>query len=141
MSKRSNSRKLAMRMLYQFSIRSEHTIASIAESMETNAFAEDTVSWAITLSETVVNHLDMIDSVIESLAIEWNLERIHLIDKALLRLGIAEIKFIETPFQVVMNEIIELSKEYSTDDSPKFINGILGKFIENELKETECLPD
>ena len=58
------------------------------------------------------------------------------IDKALLRLGISEINYTDTPYQVVLNEMIELSKVYSTEESSKFINGILGKFV----KET-CLQD
>ena len=64
------------------------------------------------------------------------MDRLNQIDKALLRLGISEINYTDTPYQVVLNEMIELSKVYSTEESSKFINGILGKFV----KET-CLQD
>jgi len=60
------------------------------------------------------------------------LDRINPIDKALLRLALYEIIYDETPHQVVVNEILEICKRYSTDDSPKFINGILGEYIKTQ---------
>ena len=135
MSKRSNSRKLAMRMLYQLDIR-QLELATIFNDLEKDKYAEETVNWAFELASITNTNLDDIDGHIAKLSIDWESDRINHIDKALLRMGMAEINYIGTPYQVVINEILELSKEYSTEESAKFINGILDKFV----KET-CSPD
>lgn len=128
MSKRGNSRKLAMRMLYQMGIRTTE-LAIIFEDLDKGAYAEDTVNWAYHLAKVTQDHIDDIDKIIETYSIDWDMDRLNQVDKALLRLGIGEINYTDTPYQVVLNEMIELSKTYSTDESSKFINGILGKYV------------
>ena len=60
----------------------------------------------------------------------WSLERLTLIDKALLRLGLYEVKYFEeTPGRVAVNEIIEIAKKYSDETSAKFVNGLLSQFV------------
>ena len=58
---------------------------------------------------------------------EWR--RIYKVDKCLLILAVCELDYIKTPSKVVINEIVELAKQFSTDKSPKFINGILANFV------------
>jgi len=128
MSKRANSRKLAMRMLYQMSIRTTN-LAVVFEDIETHTYAEDTVHWAYHLAKVTLDHLTDIDTIITNYSIDWDMDRLNHVDKALLRLGIGEINYTDTPYQVVLNEMIELSKTYSTEESAKFINGILGKYV------------
>tara|TARA_A100001015_G_scaffold320677_1_gene447958 strand:- start:1392 stop:1802 length:411 start_codon:yes stop_codon:yes gene_type:complete len=135
MSKRANSRKLAMRMVYQMGVKTTD-LATVFEDLEKDKYAEDTVNWAYHLAKTTHDHLSDVDKIIENYSIGWDMDRLNQLDKALLRLGISEINYTDTPFQVVLNEIIELSKIYSTDESSKFINGILGKYV----KET-CSQD
>lgn len=128
MSKRGNSRKLAMRMLYQMGIRTTD-LAIIFEDLDKNAYAEDTVNWAYHLAKVTQDHIHDIDKIIKNYSIDWDMNRLNQVDKALLRLGIGEINYTDTPYKVVLNEMIELSKTYSTDESSKFINGILGKYV------------
>ena len=60
----------------------------------------------------------------------WSLERLTLTDKALLRLGLYEVKYFEeTPGRVAVNEIIEIAKKYSDETSAKFVNGLLSQFV------------
>ena len=60
----------------------------------------------------------------------WSLERLMLTDKALLRLGLYEVKYFEeTPGRVAVNEIIEIAKKYSDETSAKFVNGLLSQFV------------
>jgi transcription antitermination protein NusB len=136
MSKRSNSRKLAMRMIYQIDIRDNASLSSIFEDLETDTYAEDTQKWAYELAKNTVDHLDTIDTIIKKYSIEWDMDRLNHIDKALLRIGIAEMDYDNTPVQVVVNEVLELAKTYSTEESAKFINGILGKYASDT-----CSPD
>ncbi len=66
----------------------------------------------------------------EHLRSGWSLDRLTVIDKTLLRLGLYEIKYFdETPSRVAVNEIIEIAKKYSDNTSAKFVNGLLSKFV------------
>ena len=122
-------------MLYQMNIRNTN-LAIVFEDIDKTTYAEDTLNWAYHLAKVTIDHLIDVDEIIETYSIDWDMDRLNQIDKALLRLGISEINYTDTPYQVVLNEMIELSKVYSTEESSKFINGILGKFV----KET-CLQD
>jgi N utilization substance protein B len=57
----------------------------------------------------------------------WKIERIAKVDLAILRLSIGEIMYMDIPVSVSINEAVELAKKFGTDDSAKFINGVLGK--------------
>lgn len=134
MSKRSNSRKLAMRMLYQYNIR-ETDLKSIFDDLKTDQYAEETINWAFELASTTVKNIDSIDGIIKEYSIDWDPDRLNLIDFALLRIGLSEILYTKTPFQIVINEIIEIAKIYSTDESSKFINGILDKYVKKTCSQ------
>lgn len=88
----------------------------------------------LNLVNGVVDHKDELDTLISShLKSGWSLERLTLVDKSLLRLGLYEIKYFdETPDRVALNEIIEIAKKYSDETSAKFVNGLLSQFITNE---------
>lgn len=75
----------------------------------------------------VFQNLEFIDSVISKYLQSWTIERISKTDLALLRLAVYEMKYCEDiPESVTVNEIVELSKVYSTDKGPAYINGVLG---------------
>jgi transcription antitermination protein NusB len=75
--------------------------------------------------DTLENTKDM-DLILQGHLDHWDISRVNPIDRSLLRMGIAEILYSqEIPTKVTMNEIIELAKKYSTEESPKFVNGIL----------------
>ena len=135
MSKRSNSRKLAMRMIYQLDVR-DSNLTDIFEALETDNYHEETIKLAYQLAKLTHNHLGDIDPIIKEYSIDWELERMNPLDLAILRLGFGELLYHDTPKEVILNEMIELAKTYSAEDSPKFINGILGKYVNNI-----CSPD
>src|SRR4051794_26487157 len=73
-------------------------------------------------------HRDDIDALIRKYSEHWALERMPVIDRALLRLGTYELAWVpETPTAVVITEAVELAKEYSTKDSGRFVNGLLAR--------------
>jgi N utilization substance protein B len=83
---------------------------------------------------------EKIDELISSFAVGWKVERLAFLDRNILRMAIYELLFYEdTPPEVVMNEAIELSKEYGTDNAPKFINGILDRVWKEEKGKKEEL--
>jgi N utilization substance protein B len=79
----------------------------------------------------IYNHLSEIDEAINEVAKGWKTTRMGKVDLALIRLAVYEIRYDdEIPFKVAVNEAVELAKQYGTNESPAFVNGILAKFAE-----------
>ena len=88
-------------------------------------------AYATTLVEGVSAHLDDIDEIIRSHSPNWPLERMPAIDRAILRMGIYELAHQpDVPEGVVLSEAVELAQEFSTDDSSRFVNGLLAAVAE-----------
>ncbi|MFC1616922.1 transcription antitermination factor NusB [Candidatus Margulisiibacteriota bacterium] len=132
MGKRNTGRKLAMQILYQTDIQTKTIEEVIKNFFATFNYEEKTKEWAIFLAQNAWQKRKSADEIIKKYSIGWDLKRINKIDKNLLRLALYELQYCETPVNVVLNEVIDIAKKYSTEDSPKFINGILGKFVEKE---------
>jgi transcription antitermination protein NusB len=131
MGKRNTSRKLAMKALYQASF--EQDIEPVINTFLLNSeYIPETKEWAISLARGAWEKQEELNNLIESYAIGWDLSRINPIDKSILQLAFYELLYTKTPAQVVINEAIEISKKYSTEDSPRFINGILGNYIKKK---------
>jgi len=91
--------------------------------------------FANALIHNVLNHLDELDSMIKKRVTNWEMNRIALIDRILLRMGICELLFFpDIPPKVSINEALEISTEDSTAGSAKFINGILDAILSDEKK-------
>lgn len=95
-----------------------------------DGFTDEDKSYIINKATDVLAHKEEIDKEIETVSNKWKVERMDKVDKAILRLAYYEIKMDEdVPDKVAVNEAVELSKKYSSDASPKFINGILSNFV------------
>lgn len=97
---------------------------------------ESVKDYAIKIVKSYKENSKKIDSEIEKYSKGWDFDRLVKMDKDILRIALSELLFIqETPMKVVVDEAVELSKKYSTDDSASFVNGILAKVIvDNGLK-------
>lgn len=73
-----------------------------------------------------IDHADVIDALLEKLAPAWGPGRMAAVDRALLRLGCYELMYEDTPEAVAVSDAVELARAYSTADSPRFVNGVLG---------------
>jgi transcription antitermination protein NusB len=83
-------------------------------------------TYAVAVVEGVTSHLDELDTVIRDHSPRWPLERMPAIDRALLRMGVYELCHEpDVPTGVVLAEAVELAQQYSTDDSARFVNGLL----------------
>ena len=90
-------------------------------------------NYVVQLATTYKEHSGEIDSFNKKFAHGWDIDRLVKIDKDILRISIAELLYIEgVPVKVVIDEALELAKKYSTDDSASFINGILGKVVDEK---------
>jgi N utilization substance protein B len=79
------------------------------------------------LVEGVFSNLSALNETIEGLSEHWNLSRMPIVDRCVLRMAAFEILYLDTPKRVVINEAIELVKKYSTEHSGSFVNGILDR--------------
>ncbi|MCX5751296.1 MAG: transcription antitermination factor NusB [Candidatus Saganbacteria bacterium] len=130
MGKRSTSRRLAMQALYQMEVGKFSLEEVLEKTFEEEKFMPETREFTARLTQGVFSELKNIDKLIEENAKEWTFDRINEVDKSILRLAIYELKFDkDNPPSVVINEALELAKKYSTPQSSKFINGILGSII------------
>ncbi len=130
MSKRATSRKLAVINLYQAEIRVKD-IQDIFTLPEKN-YKIETVEFAKQLAFKTWEKRVNIDPIIVKYTKNWDIERINIIEKSILRLAIYELRFTETPTKIVLNEALELAKNYCSDTAVKFINGILDAFVKQE---------
>lgn len=85
--------------------------------------------------EPIIAHLKKIDQIISKCAPDWPIEKLNKIDLAILRLAIHELVKGENPKKVIIDEAIELAKEYGSQNSGKFVNGVLGTAL-SELNES-----
>ncbi|GAA1402391.1 transcription antitermination factor NusB [Kitasatospora putterlickiae] len=87
--------------------------------------------YTMELVEGYVQHARRIDELISQYAVGWTLDRMPIADRNVLRLGAYELIWEDrVPDAVVLDEAVEIAKEYSTDDSPAFVNGLLARFLE-----------
>ncbi|MFB7475777.1 transcription antitermination factor NusB [Kitasatospora sp. NPDC057692] len=87
--------------------------------------------YTMELVEGYVQHARRIDELISEYAVGWTLDRMPIADRNVLRLGAYELIWEDrVPDAVVLDEAVEIAKEYSTDDSPAFVNGLLARFLE-----------
>ncbi|WP_449282553.1 transcription antitermination factor NusB [Leucobacter sp.] len=135
MSARTKARKRALDMLFQADVRDESILAIVnAEAKRAAGEPDREASWlyAREIVDGVADHRDEIDELIMSYAQGWTLERMPNVDRALLRLAAWEILFnAEVPAAVAIDEAVELAKEYSTEDSSRFVNGVLGRIADH----------
>ena len=89
---------------------------------------DEIFNYAQTIVDGVVEHYEEIDDLLETYAQDWSIDRMPTLDRAILRCALWEILYnTEVPAGVAINEAVEIAKEYSTDESGGFINGLLSK--------------
>lgn len=151
MKGRRAARSLALTVLYEAEIRADSPIERLrahgAAGWELPHDTDDdsgapqapqllgpgVLDYVRILVEGVHEHRRRIDALIESHSEHWDIDRMPVIDVMLLRLAVFELLYrADVPVAVVINEAIELGKELSTEDSGRFINGVLGRMAEAE---------
>ena len=143
MANRHIARSIVLQSLFEIDFRSDSQVESNEEIILRNTaeFANDVVDTAFvrSLLNGVLSKKTEIDLVIEKAAPDWPLDKISIIDRNILRIGLYELLFAdskEVPAKVAINEAIELSKNYGGEKSSKFVNGVLGS-VYKELGEPD----
>src|ERR1019366_5291531 len=131
MSQRRKSREYALQMLFQWEMGKQDP-SQIEDGFGKNARAQkSTREFANQLFENAAARGGELAPIISSLAQNWRIERMAAIDRALLRLALAELRTRGTPPKVVINEAVELAKKFSSEYAASFINGILDAAVKS----------
>jgi N utilization substance protein B len=123
---RSKARKRALDILFASELRSEDPVAALERAIE--AGEGPTNDYTSALVRGVVAHLDRIDEVLTTYSKDWTLARMPAVDRNVLRIGVYELLWCneDVPEGVAVSEATHLVQDLSTDESPSFVNGLLG---------------
>jgi N utilization substance protein B len=131
MGARSKARKRALDILFEADQRGLDPITLIADRLARGNEGAVLPEYSITLVEGVMKESERIDELLTTYSHGWTIERMPAVDRAVLRLGTWELLFnTEVPDAVAIDEAVELARLLSTDDSPGFVNGLLGRLLE-----------
>jgi N utilization substance protein B len=114
-----------MQMLFQWDMSRQDPAKLEAKFWRAAKAADNTRAFANKLFEGAAKDAEELDALIVQHAQNWRLERMAIIDRAVLRLAIYELRIAETPPRVVLNEAVDLAKKFSSEDAGAFVNGIL----------------
>lgn len=124
---RTLARKQALQLMYQGEIL-EKTPRELIDNGQLVPETQGLGEYALMLLDGAKESLEAIDGLIESASDNWTLDRMPVVDRSLLRLTTYEMRYVDdVPVSVSINEAVNLAKEFGGDDSPRFINGILGR--------------
>src|SRR3990172_8261295 len=138
--RRRKSREAALQALYQAELSGE-TITGLAGKslsgmldMIESGLNKASLSYGEALFKGVVDNASIIDSLIEEYSENWTIERMAVVDRNILRLALYELTIRnDVPYKVAIDEAVELAKEFSSDESAAFINGVLDKIARDKV--------
>jgi N utilization substance protein B len=132
MAARSKARKRAVDVLYEADVRNRERLDLLRERVADGN--PPVPEHAVRLVEGVTEHAARIDTLIDTHASGWSLDRLPDVDRAILRMAVFELLWADdVPDAVVIDEAVELAKALSTDDSPGYVNGVLGAILAAEV--------
>jgi len=133
---RSKAREVALCILYQVEISKKDYKETFQDYLKNNPQKKEVVDFVFFLVEGVIKNLNCLDSLLKKHVKNWEIERMAVIDRNILRIGCFELIFSEDiPPKVSINEAIELAKRFGDIDSPRFVNGVLDKIYKTESKK------
>ena len=139
MPARSRARKRALDLLYAAEMRGEDVVRFLDQAIEAGEGPSN--PYVEVLVRGVAEHRSRIDELLTEYSEGWALNRMPAVDRSVLRMGVYELLWADdVPDAVVIDEAVELAKALSTDDSPAYVNGVLGAILAAEVP-TQGLPN
>jgi transcription antitermination protein NusB len=138
---RSRARGWALQALYAWETRGEPEALEVflSQFLSERRVAQGAVAYIVELLETVAKHRAEIDTAVQASLHNWRLERLSAIDRNILRLGACELLYIEeVPPRVSIQEAILLAEKFGTEQSPRFINGVLDALMRSAAARGEA---
>lgn len=134
MATRHHARMAVVSLLYAYDLGNGNTAEHTDEILEEKKIRNKQKDFALDLYEGVMEHIEACDKAIREHLKDWDFERLGTIERATLRLAAYEILFGELDSAVVINEAVEITKAFGTEQSPKFINGVLDAIAKDKKK-------
>ena len=135
---RSAMRELAFKLIYEIEVQKGSSSDTLELFFESNNIKiEEVQDYLKEIKEGIEEHKEEIDELVShNLKKNWSLNRISKINLSLIKIAIFEMLYLNLPYKVAINEVVELAKKYADDQSPVFINGILASVVkEKKLDE------
>lgn len=127
---RRQARIVALQALFEVDSVKHAAAAVLTQRLEDKPLPADGEAFARQLVFGVLEHLSELDSLISTIATDWPLEQMAIVDRNILRIAIYEIMVdSQTPVKVAINEAVELAKVFGSDSSRRFVNGVLGTLV------------
>jgi transcription antitermination protein NusB len=143
MKPRTRARSIALQVLYETDIASNHLPGDVLKMrLEETPLSEELADFSREIVFGVLPLTHDLDQLISKYAPEWPLNQIAAIDRNILRMAFWEFAvYRETPVKVAINEAVELAKQYGSDSAPRFINGVLGTLVEHEHEINQIIQN
>jgi N utilization substance protein B len=133
---RRQARETALQVLFQIDLGKTEPNLALTNTAEEFGAGPQEIEFARQLVLGTLEHIEDIDAMIASVSKEWQLNRMANVDRNIMRLALYEIKYrSDIPENVSVNEALELAKIFGSSDSARFVNGILGKLLDNNKDE------
>lgn len=137
MRKRSQSREYALKILYKIDITKDDPLVALEDFWKNQELEEDNSikEFTTTLVNGVACNIKKIDEIIAKYATNWEINRMAVVDRNVLRCAIFELLFIaDIPPKVTINEAVDIAKKFGDKDSGRFVNGVLDQIFRTEPK-------
>ena len=132
---RKEERELAFTLIFEKIFNSDLTIEEIINNAIESRFIENN-TFAFSIAQLTYENCEEIDKIINDISVGWRVERLPKVSLSKLRLALCEILFVPSiPNGVSINEAVELAKKFASQEDASFINGILGKYIRENMAE------
>jgi N utilization substance protein B len=123
---RRQARVVAFQTLFEIDLVNHDPETVLQARLEETPLPEDAQEFALKLVQGVVSRRAEVDALIKAAAPQWPLQQMAKADINILRLAVFELATNQAPLKVVINEAVELAKDYGGESSPRFVNGVLG---------------
>jgi N utilization substance protein B len=138
---RRQARVLALQVLYELDTTTHQADRAIAYRLEEESLPQEGEAFLRQLVGGVVTHRDRLDALIQKYAPAWPVQQIAVIDRNILRIALFELSGLTgTPMKVAINEAVELAKIFGSDNSSRFVNGVLGTAVADQAPLTLVSP-
>lgn len=135
MGNRRKAREVVLEGLYRIEVTQDDPDEVMKDIFLRREYNSEIKEYSSHLFKTTTEHLKEIDGLIAEYVENWDLSRMAMLDKNILRFAICELLYVEgIPVKVTLNEAIEIAKRYSTQDSGRFINGVIDKIAKEKMK-------
>lgn len=130
MGKRRKAREIVLQSLYEAEFSDSPSDELVAQQAGRRSSSDETVAFARALFAKTLENKDHLDAIIRSSLENWEMGRVSLVDKNILRFALCEILYFpDIPPKVIVNEAIEIAHKYSSADAGRFVNGVLDRFL------------